>query len=128
MTPGSMRILITLTYYYPHYSGLTVYAVRLAKALAERGHQVTVLTSQFNKTLPRSERIDGVEIIRAPVLFRISKGVIMPTLSIACLASHQPGRCGQCARSPTGCRPHCDSQPNSGEAGDHDLPVRSAPS
>lgn len=74
-----MRILLTLTYYHPHYSGLTVYAVRLAKALAERGHQVAVLTSHYNKSLPRHEIVDGVEIIRAPVLFRISKGVIMPT-------------------------------------------------
>ena len=39
-----MRILIALTYYQPHKSGLTVYAVRLAKALVERGHQVTVAT------------------------------------------------------------------------------------
>jgi glycosyltransferase involved in cell wall biosynthesis len=75
-----MRILIALTYYQPHKSGLTVYAVRLAKALVERGHQVTVLTSHYNKQLPRYEKVDGVEVIRAPVLFRISKGVIMPTL------------------------------------------------
>ncbi len=77
-----MRILIALTYYYPHYSGLTVYAIRLAKALAERGHQVTVLTSHYNRQLPRQEKMDGVTIVRAPVLFRISKGVIMPTLPI----------------------------------------------
>jgi glycosyltransferase involved in cell wall biosynthesis len=75
-----MRILIALTYYQPHKSGLTVYAVRLAKALVDRGHQVTVLTSHYNRQLPKYEKVDGVEIIRAPVLFRISKGVIMPTL------------------------------------------------
>ncbi len=43
------------------------------------GHEVTVLTSQFDKTLPREETSDGVKIIRIPVLFRISKGVIMPS-------------------------------------------------
>jgi glycosyltransferase involved in cell wall biosynthesis len=43
------------------------------------GHEVTVLTSQYDKNLPREEVQDGVRIIRAPVLFRISKGVIMPT-------------------------------------------------
>jgi hypothetical protein len=41
-----MRILTTLTYYRPHYSGLTIYAERLARALAGRGHTVTVLTSR----------------------------------------------------------------------------------
>lgn len=74
-----MRILIVLTYYRPHTSGLTIYAERLAKALVKRGHQVTVLTSQYLKELPSEEIQEGVRIIRAPVLFRLSKGVVMPT-------------------------------------------------
>lgn len=75
-----MRILIALTYYRPHYSGLTIYSERLARALAARGHQVTVLTSQFDKQLPREEMVDGVRVIRMPVLMRLSKGVIMPSI------------------------------------------------
>lgn len=74
-----MRILVVLTYYRPHISGLTIYAERLAKAWVKRGHQVTVLTSQFNPDLPKEEVQAGVRIVRAPVLFRVSKGVIMPT-------------------------------------------------
>jgi glycosyltransferase involved in cell wall biosynthesis len=74
-----MKILIVLTYYRPHISGLTIYAERLAKAFARHGHEVTILTSQFDKSLSREEVIEGVRIIRAPVLFRLSKGVIMPT-------------------------------------------------
>jgi glycosyltransferase involved in cell wall biosynthesis len=75
-----MRILMMLTYYRPHTSGLTIYAERLARALSRRGHQVTVLTSQYERTFPLEEWQDGVRIVRAPVLFRISKGVIMPTI------------------------------------------------
>ena len=75
-----MRILIALTYYRPHYSGLTIYAERLAKALAARGHHVTVLTSQFEQSLPRYEKVEGVHIVRLPVLSRVSKGVIMPSI------------------------------------------------
>jgi glycosyltransferase involved in cell wall biosynthesis len=41
---------------------------------------VTVLTSQFDPTTPLEEVSDGVRIVRVPVLFRISKGVIMPKL------------------------------------------------
>ena len=67
-------------YYRPHYSGLTIYTERLARALAKRGHQVTVLTSRFDSSLPAEEHQDGVQIIRPWVMFRISKGVIMPTL------------------------------------------------
>ncbi len=74
-----MKILTVLTYYRPHTSGLTIYVERLAKSLVKLGHEVTVLTSQFEPELPREEVQDGVRIVRAPVLFRISKGVIMPT-------------------------------------------------
>ena len=77
-----MKILVELTYYRPHTSGLTIYAERLARALVKRGHEVTVLTSQFNKSLPREEWMDGVHIVRLPVLFRISKGVVMPSLGL----------------------------------------------
>ena len=77
-----MRILIALTYYRPHYSGLTLYAEREARALAARGHQVTILTSRFDDQLPAREITDGVEIVRPKVRLRVSKGVIMPSLPV----------------------------------------------
>ncbi len=77
-----MKILVILTYYRPHISGLTIYVERLSRALVERGHQVTVLTSQYDRSLPRQERENGVRVVRAPVLFRVSKGVIMPTIGL----------------------------------------------
>lgn len=74
-----MKILLVLTYYHPHVSGLTIYVKRLATTLARRGHQVTVLTSRYDRALPLVEQLDGVRVIRVPVLFRVSKGVIMPS-------------------------------------------------
>ena len=74
-----MKILTVLTYYRPHTSGLTIYAERLAKAFVKRGHEVTVMTTQYDPSLPREEIMDGVKVIRVPVLFRVSKGVIAPT-------------------------------------------------
>ena len=74
-----MKILTVLTYYRPHTSGLTIYAERLARAFAKRGHEVTVMTTQYDKSLPREEMMDGVKVIRVPVAFRLSKGVIAPT-------------------------------------------------
>ena len=74
-----MKILEVLTYYRPHISGLTIYVERLSKALAQEGHDVQVLTSQYNNELPLNEFVHGVRIKRVPVSFRISKGVIMPT-------------------------------------------------
>ena len=75
-----MRILIGLTYYRPHYSGLTIYAERLARALVGRGHRVTVLTSRYDRSLPMWECIDGLEVVRLDVGLHVSKGVIMPSM------------------------------------------------
>jgi glycosyltransferase involved in cell wall biosynthesis len=77
-----MRILTVLTYYRPHTSGLTIYTERLAKALVRRGHQVTVMTSQYDRSLPLEEKMDGVRVVRVPVALRISKGVIAPTFGL----------------------------------------------
>ena len=77
-----MKILTVLTYYRPHTSGLTIYAERLAKAFAKRGHQVTVMTTQYEPSLPREETMDGVKIVRVPVIARVSKGVLAPTFGL----------------------------------------------
>ncbi len=78
-----MRILTVLTYYRPHTSGLTIYAERLARALIERGHKVTVLTTQYDHSLPAHEPMDGVDVLRVPVAFRLSKGTVAPTFGLA---------------------------------------------
>jgi glycosyltransferase involved in cell wall biosynthesis len=119
-----MNVLITLTYYRPWTSGLTIYVERLARGLAARGHYVTVLTSQYDRSLPRVERLDGVRVIRAPVLFRVSKGVIMPTFGFLAnrftrwadvLSLHLPqldaagiALRGRLLRKPTVLTFHCD--------------------
>ncbi len=73
-----MKILTVLTYYRPHTSGLTIYAERLARAFVKRGHQVTVMTTQYDPSLPREETMDGVNVIRVPVAARVSKGALAP--------------------------------------------------
>lgn len=77
-----LRILIALTYYRPHVSGLTIYAERLARGLTRRGHRVTVLTSQFHPRLAAREVVDDIEIVRVPVALKVSKGVIMPLFPV----------------------------------------------
>jgi glycosyltransferase involved in cell wall biosynthesis len=77
-----MRVLIALTYYRPHYSGLTIYTERLARTLAARGHTVTVLTSRFSRGLPRDEIVNGVRVVRSTVRLYLSKGVLMPGMPL----------------------------------------------
>lgn len=75
---SAMRVLIALTYYRPHISGVTIYAERLARVLARHGHTVTVLTSRYHPSLAARERVDGVVVVRVPIWKKVSKGVIMP--------------------------------------------------
>jgi len=119
-----MRILTVLTYYRPHTSGLTIYTERLAQALVQRGHQVTILTSQYMKTLPKRETLEGVSIVRSPIVARISKGVIsreLGWLASELVQTHDivhlhlpqfdaPGIAlrGRLARRPTILTYHCD--------------------
>jgi glycosyltransferase involved in cell wall biosynthesis len=77
-----MKILTVLTYYRPHTSGLTIYAERLARAFVKRGHQVTVMTTHYDPSLPSEEMMDGVRVIRVPVMARVSKGVLAPTFGL----------------------------------------------
>jgi glycosyltransferase involved in cell wall biosynthesis len=72
-------ILIVLYYYLPYVSGLTGYARDLAENLVKQGHRVTVLATRHDKTLPEKEVINGVNVVRVPVLLKVSKGVFAPT-------------------------------------------------
>lgn len=73
-----MKIVIGLYYYYPYISGLSVYTRKLAESLAAQGHDVTIVTSRYDKNLDVKEYVNGVTIRRIPVAFRLDKGVIMP--------------------------------------------------
>ena len=78
MTGAAMRILVLLSYYAPHWTGLTQYAVRLAEAWSAAGHRVTVLCAQHDASLPLYEQRGGVEVIRLPVSARLSRASLTP--------------------------------------------------
>ena len=81
-TRGSrqLKILIILLYYTPHSTGLTNYVRMVAEALAQRGHEVTVVASQHTSELPRGEAwVNGVRVVRLWAPIRISRGFLMPT-------------------------------------------------
>jgi len=73
-------LAIALTYYSPYVSGLTNMARDIAEGLAARGRRVTVVTSHFESGLPLEEEINGVRVLRAPVLARVGRGVVSPQL------------------------------------------------
>ncbi len=86
-THRKLKILISLLYYVPHRTGLTIHVQRVAEELARRGHEVTVLTARYKMSLPRdAEMHNGVRVVRLWVPpIPISRGMIMPAYPWAAL-------------------------------------------
>lgn len=85
-TQKPLKILISLLYYVPHYTGYTIHVQDVAEALAARGHEVTVLCARHNLDLPRDETIRGVRIVRLWAPIKLSRAMIMPTYPLALMA------------------------------------------
>ena len=71
-----MRLLFLLTYYHPHWTGLTAYARRTAEGLAARGHEVEVLTTRHDPGLPAREVLNGVVVHRVDLSLTVSRSAI----------------------------------------------------
>ncbi|MCB0961406.1 MAG: glycosyltransferase [Acidimicrobiales bacterium] len=81
--PLAPRILTVLTFYAPHWTGLTVFACRIAEGLAATGAEVTVLCSHHDRSTPRREVRHGVRVERIPTAGRVSRTLLMPTFPAA---------------------------------------------
>lgn len=70
-----MRILFFSPYFYPYTSGVTTYPFKILSHLAKT-NQITVLTFRHRSDLPDRERMSGLNIVRMPFNFKISKGFV----------------------------------------------------
>lgn len=71
-----MKIDFITAYFYPVLGGAEKHEFHIAKGLKNLGHKVTVHTSnldRYNKKLKERETIDGIEIKRYNVLFKIGE-------------------------------------------------------
>jgi glycosyltransferase involved in cell wall biosynthesis len=71
------KILFVANYYYPYISGVSECLRIVAEGCAKAGYPVTVVTTNHAK-LPANETINGVTVIRCPIMCKISKGVVSP--------------------------------------------------
>ncbi|MEW1550343.1 glycosyltransferase family 4 protein [Streptomyces tsukubensis] len=76
--PYRYDLTVVLTYYLPYTSGLTEVARTVAEGLAARGRRVAVVASRHDPASPVRERVNGVDVFRAPVAARIGRGVLSP--------------------------------------------------
>lgn len=102
-----MKVVFSITYFSPYVSGLTIYAQRLAELLAKNGHEVTIVCSRHDESLPSVEHdvviatgpvaqqphshpqgdpghgaprfVPPATVRRVPFLFKLSKGFVMPS-------------------------------------------------
>jgi glycosyltransferase involved in cell wall biosynthesis len=63
-----VRIVQVTPFYFPHAGGVESHVRALAGEFVREGHEVTVLTSRHDRSLPVEERIDGVRVVRARTL------------------------------------------------------------
>jgi glycosyltransferase involved in cell wall biosynthesis len=63
-----VRVLLVSAYFRPHIGGVERFTENLARGLAGRGHEVTVLCCRTERSSPASESLDGFAIRRVPAL------------------------------------------------------------
>jgi glycosyltransferase involved in cell wall biosynthesis len=61
-----MKILIATPMYHPHIGGVEYVVKSVAERLAKMGHAVTVLAGEPDAKTPRTDQINGVQVIRWP--------------------------------------------------------------
>ncbi len=77
-----IRVLTILSYYHPHWTGLTTHAVRVAEGLVARDIAVSVLTTRHTPDLAAREVLNGVRVIRLWPAMRFSRGMIAPAFAV----------------------------------------------
>ena len=62
-----MNICLVAELYPPNLGGAELALSKIAEGFVARGHEVTVVTSRFDRSLPRSEQQGKLKIVRAPI-------------------------------------------------------------
>ena len=75
-----MRIAQVSPWFSPHFGGVESHVRSLSRELARRGHEVTVVTSQHDRTLSAEEMVDGFRVIRVRPRFIFMQTPITPRM------------------------------------------------
>ncbi len=66
-TGTEMTILFFTRLYYPHIGGVETHVQKIGQELKKLGHQVIIVTEQYDKSLKTEELIQGIKVYRIPV-------------------------------------------------------------
>jgi glycosyltransferase involved in cell wall biosynthesis len=81
MSARRYDLAIVVNYYHPYLSGVAQTAKVVAEGLTRRGFAVAVVSTQHDARLPRRERLNGVDVFRAPIVRKIGRGFLSPALT-----------------------------------------------
>lgn len=65
-----MKILFVLELFYPNIGGNEKLFKTLGESMVRQGHEVTVITTRFNRSLSKTETLNGMLIRRIPLISR----------------------------------------------------------
>ena len=68
-----MKITFLTRLFHPHIGGVETHVLELSKILIKQGHEIVVVTEQYDKSLFEEEIYKGVHIYRIPVYDKSEK-------------------------------------------------------
>ncbi|HEX9341387.1 MAG TPA: glycosyltransferase family 4 protein [Thermoplasmata archaeon] len=75
-----MRIAQVAPWFYPHLGGVESHVRALSTELAARGHDVTVVTTRHDPSLPEEESMDGFRVVRVKPRAIVMRTPIAPKM------------------------------------------------
>src|SRR6267143_6145150 len=75
-----MKIAQVTPWFFPHLGGVESHVRSLSRELATRGHQVTVVTSRHDPSLPAEESLDGFQVVRVKPRIILMRTPITPKM------------------------------------------------
>src|SRR5689334_1518859 len=77
---AGVRIAQVSPWFSPHFGGVESHVRSLSRELALRGHDVTVVTSRHDPSLPVEESMDGFRVLRVRPRFIVMQTPITPRM------------------------------------------------
>jgi glycosyltransferase involved in cell wall biosynthesis len=75
-----MRIAQVTPYFHPHIGGVESNVYNISKHLLKLGHEITVFTALYDKTLPKTDELEGMKIVRSNQLMNLFATPVTPQL------------------------------------------------
>jgi glycosyltransferase involved in cell wall biosynthesis len=77
---GALRLLVVTPRFFPLSGGVETHVYEVGRRLARMGVDVTVLTTDRTRALPRSDRLEGIAVVRVPAHPRQADLYLAPAL------------------------------------------------